>query len=125
MRAHMVLAIGIAAAVLAGAGHAKPLADSFVAGRDANGEPCSAARSWNDPRAAGPFDIAYAITCRGVAASRRQGVAYAFHEAPAPAIALSDAKLCGTSAVQAMQGIGPVETRACFDPAIEIGRAHV
>lgn len=93
---------------------AATLGDSFIAGRDANGEPCNAARSWNDPSAPDPFVRALAITCRGVAASRRQGSAYAF-PAAAPA---ADATLCGARVTQTMTGIGPVETRACYDKAL-------
>ncbi len=108
-------AIGLVA--LATPGSARPpLADAFVAGRDANGEPCSASRSWNDPGAPDPFAKAFAITCRGVAASRRQGTAYAY-PAAAPA---APAALCGAPVSQPMAGIGAVETRACFDPALGV-----
>ncbi|PZN92642.1 MAG: hypothetical protein DCF31_15480 [Alphaproteobacteria bacterium] len=91
-----------------------PLPDGFITGRDANGEPCTASRSWNDPGAPDPFARAFAITCRGVAASRRQGIVYAFPGA-APA---ADAALCGAPATRQMTGIGAVEARACFDPAL-------
>ncbi len=106
----------IAAALLPSAAAARlpQVGDSFIAGRDANGEPCNATRSWNDPAAKGPFDRAYALTCRGVAASRRQGTAYALPTAPPAA----DPALCGAPLRQSMTGIGPVETRACFDKAL-------
>ena len=111
-----VFATGLAASLLAApaASRLPPVGDSFIAGRDANGEPCMATRGWNDPAAAGPFDRAYAITCRGVAANRRQGSAYAFPAAPPAA----DPALCSAPVQQTMTGIGVVETRNCFDRAL-------
>jgi tetratricopeptide (TPR) repeat protein len=90
------------------------LPETFTVGRDGNGEPCGAARSWNDPQAPGLFDTAYLLTCRGVAASRRQGAAYAY---PDPPPAHRDDQ-CGAPAPATMTGIGPVEARLCFDPVL-------
>ena len=113
-----VLMAAVLALLLTAPARAAPrtaaIGDSFIAGRDANGEPCTATRSWNDASAPSPFDRAFAITCRGVAASRRQGTAYAFHAAPPPA----DPALCGAALLQTMTGIGTVETRACFDKTL-------
>ncbi len=116
----MIPRLGIAAIAAAlllpahDAATAVPIGDSFIAGRDSNGEPCTATRSWNDATAPSSFDRAYAVTCRGVAASRRQGVAYAYPGTPPP----RDAAACGAAASQTMAMIGKVDTRACFDPAV-------
>jgi len=93
---------------------AAPLADSFIAGRDASGEPCTASRSWNDPLAASAFDRVFALACRGPSASRRQGAAYALH-APIAAEALAN---CGPVTTQPMRDIGDVAVRSCLDKAL-------
>lgn len=106
-----VAAVAFALSPANGVARPAPVGDIFIAGRDANGEPCTATRSWNDAGAPGVFDRAFGITCRGVAASRRQGTAYAFPGKATPA----DPALCGAPLMQTMTGIGAVETRACFD----------
>lgn len=89
--------------------------ESFVLGRDANGEPCAATRAWNDTRLTSLFDRAWAITCRGVAASRPQGSVLAVRGATPPAV---DAERCGAPVSVAMEGVGQVEARACIDATL-------
>ncbi len=92
------------------------LPDSFPAGRDSNGEPCTATRSWNDPAARTLFDTTYGITCRGVAASRRQA-SIRVHLDPPEAAELAQ---CGTAVRRPASGlghVGEVEARRCLDPA--------
>lgn len=47
--------------------------DTISLGRSAAGEPCAATRDWHDPAVPDPFARSYALTCRGVAASRPVG----------------------------------------------------
>ncbi|MEH3106791.1 MAG: CHAT domain-containing protein [Sphingomonas fennica] len=100
---------------LAGGAAAKPpppLPDAFTLGRDATGEPCTAARSWRDGRLASPFDRAWTISCRGVSAARAQGSVVRLRDAGAA----PDAAACGVPALRPLAGIGPVEARRCADP---------
>ncbi|MBM6574779.1 CHAT domain-containing protein [Microvirga sp. SRT01] len=89
--------------------------ESFVLGRDANGEPCAATRAWNDARIGSLFDRAWSITCRGVAASRPQGSVLAVRGVAIPAV---DTTRCGAAVTVAMEGVGPVEARACIDATL-------
>ena len=84
--------------------------DSFLLGRDANGEPCTASRTWDDPRVS-KYDRTYAITCRGVAAGRSQGTLMIIN-ADYPEAA--DANCAQDQAVD-VKDIGQVSARQCFD----------
>lgn len=85
--------------------------DSFLLGRNANGEPCAASRTWNDPRVT-RYDRTYAITCRGVAAGRSQGtlmVINADYPLKRPDEVCADPKAIDIT------GIGEAKARQCFD----------
>ena len=87
-----------------------PIPDSFLLGRDANGEPCTASRTWNDPRVS-KYDRTYAIICRGVAAGRSQGTLMIINaEYPGSAT-----EPCGEDRAAEIKDIGPVDARQCFD----------
>lgn len=90
-----------------------PAPEAFALGRDANGEPCRIARNWRDERLANPFDSAWAITCRGVTAARAQGWLLAVKRGEG-----LPADTCGAASAMTMEGVGPVEARACFDPRL-------
>ena len=75
----------------------------------------AASRNWRDPRLGDAFDQAWGLACRGVTASRSQGYVLRLRNVAAQPI---DPKLCGAPVSQALTGIGPVTTRACFDPAL-------
>ncbi len=90
--------------------------ESFLLGRDANGEPCSAKRSWDDPHIS-RYDRSYVITCRGAAASRTQGTIYvvnAHYGKPA-----SD-NACGAEQDVDIKGIGKATARQCYDKDLGI-----
>ena len=92
-----------------------PAPETFVLGRDANGEPCQIARNWRDDRLANPFDKAWAITCRGVTAARAQGWLLAVKGGKPLA-----ADTCGAPSAAAIAGVGTGEARACFDPRLAL-----
>lgn len=110
MLAPIVLA-AMAPAVPRGA----PLPDRFALGRDTTGEPCVAARNWREQRLGDVFDRAWVITCRGVTASRPQGYVLRLRSDRAMPV---DPKTCGAPAMQAMPGVGQVETRRCADATL-------
>lgn len=106
--AGLVTALASAAAVAAP--HAAgPVPDSFLLGRDATGEPCSASRTWNDPRGS-RYDRTYAITCRGAAAGRSYGTLVVV-DAGYP---WSDDG-CAEARKVEVDKIGTVAARQCFD----------
>ncbi|SFS03938.1 CHAT domain-containing protein [Sphingomonas jatrophae] len=90
------------------------LPDRIALGRDGTGEPCIANRNWKDPQLGGPFDRAYALTCRSVAASRPVGSVAAVLTREAKA---EDAALCGAPGAVTFRG-QPAEARRCFDKAL-------
>jgi len=87
--------------------------DTFELGRDSRGEPCVATRYWDDPAVTDHFADSYAITCRGATANRFLGVARAVREGDAAKI---DGTLqCGAAADIAVDKLGTVRARRCFD----------
>ncbi|MBW8785120.1 MAG: CHAT domain-containing protein [Novosphingobium sp.] len=89
------------------------LPDQVELGRDGNGDPCSAARYWNDPGAADPFAVSYGLTCRGATASRHLGVARWVRSGQSDAIAAL--LTCGAAKEVAVPALGMVRARRCFD----------
>lgn len=85
------------------------LPDTFLLGRDATGEPCSASRTWNDPRGT-RYDRTYAITCRGAAAGRSYGT-LVIVDAAHP---WSDEN-CADAREVKLDRIGVVAARQCYD----------
>ncbi len=108
-----LLSTAIAIAGLAAPVQAAPanVPDSFLLGRNANGEPCSASRTWNDPRAS-RYDRTYAITCRGVAAGRSQGTLMVIN-ADYP-LKRTD-EVCADEQKIDVKEIGDVKARQCYD----------
>ena len=90
--------------------------DSFLLGRDANGEPCSAKRSWDNPHIS-RYDRSYVITCRGAAASRSQGTIYVVNAKYGKP---SGDNACGAEADVDIKGIGAAKARQCFDSDLGI-----
>lgn len=86
--------------------------DSFSLGRNAVGEPCTATRTWSDPAVTDSFDLAYAVTCRNVAANRPVGTIRVMAAADAVA-AVEKTLSCG-----APGGSGASQARRCFDSGL-------
>ncbi len=89
------------------------LPDQAELGRDSKGDPCAAARYWDDPALNDPFSDSFSMTCRGATASRHLGVMRRFKIADAAAI--STQLDCGEAASFAVSGLGMVRSRRCFD----------
>lgn len=124
-----VLLAGVAAA-LGGCGATPPPTrlDSFSLGRNGAGEPCVAARNWNDPAAPDAFARAYAITCSNAAAARPLGSVRAVEPSEA-ALAAVDAQFdCGERREITVAG-QPATAGRCIDkvtglPSIRIDLLH-
>lgn len=98
-----------------------PAPETFVLGRDANGEPCQISRNWRDDRLTNPFDKAWAITCRGVTAARAQGWMVAIRGGKG-----LPQEGCGQPSTVRIEGVGDALARACFDsrlalPTVRLG----
>ena len=90
--------------------------DSFLLGRDANGEPCQAKRSWDNPHIS-RYDRSYVITCRGAAASRSQGtilVVNTHYGKP------NEDNPCGDEQDVEVKDLGKVKARQCYDKDLGI-----
>lgn len=92
------------------------LPDRVELGRNGAGDPCQAARYWNDPGAKDPFSISYSVTCRGATAIRHLGVVRSVSLAEAAAI--NEYLDCGAAATFEVAGLGMVSSRRCFDKLI-------
>jgi tetratricopeptide (TPR) repeat protein len=90
--------------------------DRFELGRDARGEPCVAARSWNDTALPGYFSDSFSITCRGATASRSLGTVRAFKSDLAEAVERT--LQCGEASSFNVPDIGAVRARRCIDKAL-------
>ncbi len=94
---------------------AKPAAvpDHADLGLDGNSDSCVADRYWNDPGTPDPFGVSLALTCRGTTAGRHLGVARKVRASEAAAFE----KLleCGEARDFDLPGLGPVQSRRCFD----------
>lgn len=116
---HWLAGLSLGALALGGcAGTPSPVkAESFSVGRNGTGEPCTATRSYADPGLKGPFDQAFTIGCRNVAASRSLGAVRVFADAASRAAA-EKALECGPTAPVTLKGIGPVDVRRCYDQVL-------
>lgn len=93
-------------------------ADSLSLGRNAGDDPCRADRTWGDASVPGQFDRSYVITCRGVTASRAVGFLRAVVDRPEAVAAVEASLACGEMRPVALEGIGTVDARRCFDRAL-------
>lgn len=90
--------------------------DRLSLGRNAAGEPCAATRSFSDPAVSDPFDSAYTITCRNVAASRPVGTIRIVDDR-AEAVAKVEGNLQCSAPVGVTLAAGAMaaQARRCFD----------
>jgi len=115
MRLALPLLIGLAALAGAAAPRRAALPDPVPLGRDATGEPCTAARNWRDPRLGDAFDAAWSLTCRGVSASRPVGFVLQLHDRTRVPV---DPRNCGAADTRPLAGLGSASVRLCQDPAL-------
>ncbi len=120
IKAAHLIAIGLAAAFGLALSHAPAHAqaeqETYLLGRDANGEPCSAKRSWDNPHIS-RYDRSYVITCRGASASRSQGTILIINTKYGK---LSDDNPCGAAQDVDVKDIGTVRARQCYDKDLGI-----
>ena len=112
-----VLAAGSALALClangaAASGPERP--DTISLGRSAAGEPCAATRDWRDPAVPDPFARSYAITCRGVAASRPLGTIRIVSPRPEAMRPVESALDCGP-ALAVTVAKRAAQARRCYD----------
>ena len=109
-----------AALLLAGAvampSSARTVPDSFALGRDSDGDPCVATRTWTVGKGiklAG--DQSFTMNCRGSAQSR------GYVEVPSARSTPTEAGAgCGEPRRLSVTGLGAVEARRCFDPQLAL-----
>ena len=89
-------------------------AASFDVGRDANGDPCRATRTYDDETLKGDFDAAFVITCRSVTASRSVGTIRSVVEGSGTSQAVEAMLACGAPA-EARVGMLNAQARRCYD----------
>ena len=87
---------------------------SLNVGRDANGDPCRATRTYDDEALKGPFDASFVITCRSVTASRSVGTIRSVVEGSATSQAVEARLSCGQPAT-AKLGTLRAQARRCYD----------
>ncbi len=107
----------LVAALLLGAradGRLPDRADVISLGRSASGEPCVASRDWHDAAVPDPFARAYAITCRGVAASRAVGAIRVVPDTPEALKPIEASLACGPDRAVTLDG-EDARVRRCFD----------
>ena len=90
------------------------MAASFDVGRDADGDPCRATRTYDDETVKGSFDAAFVITCRSVTASRSVGTIRSVVEGSGTLQAVEAMLSCGQPAAAQL---GPLhaQARRCYD----------
>lgn len=94
------------------------LPDQAELGRDSKGDPCNVQRNWDDPVITDPFADGYAMTCRGATASRQIGL---FRRVKAEDYQAIAAMLeCGEAREVAVNGLGMVRARRCFDKQLAL-----
>lgn len=91
--------------------------DSFALGRDSDGDPCVATRTWTvgkDIKLA--QDQSFTMNCRGSAQSR------GYVEVPSARSMPGDTAVagCGDPRRLSVTGLGEVEARRCFDPRLAL-----
>jgi len=99
-------------------------ADVISLGRDASGEPCVASRNWRDPTVPDPFARAYAITCRGVAATRPTGAIRVIPDTPEALAPIEAALACGPDRAVTVAG-REARARRCFDRVLGLDTVRI
>lgn len=89
------------------------LPDQFELGRNAQGNPCTASRYWNDAGVPDPFATSYSFTCRGATANRFLGVVRLVKTRDLEPI--DRTVECGTPTAITLPGVGAGSSRRCFD----------
>ncbi len=98
------------------------LPDRMELGRNAQGNPCTATRLWNDSASTDPFAESFSFTCRGATGNRILGIARRIKAEDAARIdALID---CGAVGVVSVQSLGRVSSRRCFDRSLGLDTAE-
>ena len=90
------------------------MAASLDVGRDANGDPCRATRTYDDETLKGAFDAGFVITCRTVTASRSVGTIRSVVEGSETSPAVEATLSCGQPA-SAQVGFLRAQARRCYD----------
>ena len=113
----VIAALGLGLGLIQTPAHAQaPLPDSIQLGKNSDGDPCTAQRSWDNPHIS-RYDRSYAITCRGAVAGRIQGTIlvinarYAKPKTDDPCAAAKDV---------AVKDLGQVSVRQCYDKDLRI-----
>jgi hypothetical protein len=95
------------------------LSDAVDLGRGEKGELCRAERLWGDATAAGDFDRAYNLRCRGWTDTQLAGRLYALDNKPGAADILDKSRasrmLCGDPVAVQVAGLGPAQARRCVE----------
>lgn len=89
------------------------LPDLIDLGRNAQGDPCTAAPNWKDPATTNPFSKSFSFTCRGSIGSRFVGIARQVRLSEIGAV--DETLLCGSASEVAVPKLGEVVARRCFD----------
>ena len=96
---------------------ARTVPDNFALGRDSDGDPCVATRTWTvgtDIKLSA--DQSFTMNCRGSAQSRGYVEVPSARSMPAKA---ADG-ICGDPKRMTVTGLGEVEARRCFDPKLAL-----
>lgn len=112
----LVLLVASGASLLAGCAVPGQLRDRFAAGRNAEGEGCTASRDWKAADLTDAFDAAYAIACEGVEASRPVATV---SRVPASKRLPEPEGDCGEATSVTLPGIGPAMARRCYDKVLQ------
>ncbi|WP_299647996.1 CHAT domain-containing protein [Sphingomonas bacterium] len=86
-------------------------------GRNAAGEPCTAARNYRDAAIVSEFDYSYSISCRNVAASRSLGLVRSLLTDESRA-SVAKTLNCGEARPVTLPAIGEVQARRCYDSVL-------
>ena len=108
-------ALGLSLAACAGtAPGVQRQPESYSLGRNAAGEPCTAARNFRDAAIGSAFDFSWSISCRNVAASRSVGLVRSLDSRAAVDAVLRTLN-CGDARAVELPSIGEVQARRCYD----------
>ena len=110
--------------IVPGSALAKPKVvqlDSYILGRDANHEPCSLDRTWNDARIE-KYDRAYLLSCRSVTSARAQGNVVAVKIGHDKGLSRDD---CSPLSIVELAGIGKASAQKCPDKATGATRIRI
>jgi hypothetical protein len=87
---------------------------SFDLGRDSNGDPCRATRTYSDDTIKGAFDAGFVITCRSVTAGRSVGTIRSVVEGSGTLQAVEAMLSCGQPAAARLGNLH-AQARRCYD----------